>query len=239
MKISKKIKNTTKLVLEPFLDKVGFIRKEEVLQYKVNNKSEKNKLISDFFTILKEIKFTPKHIVDVGANRGLWTREVIDCCPNAYYTLFEPQEYLHEYMKDLIENPKVECHAVGVGKQNGNLKFTIVDRDDSCSFIYSEAEAKALGFEQITVPVITLNDFFKDSSKPIPDLIKIDAEGFDLEVLQGATNLLGRTEIILIEAAVVKAKSKRFSPLSIFNSKGNITVEISFKANVALSISMK
>ena len=42
----------------------------------------------------KQNNFKPKHIVDVGANRGYWTKEVMKIFPNAYYTLFEPQRDL-------------------------------------------------------------------------------------------------------------------------------------------------
>ena len=38
---------------------------------------------------------------------------------------------------------------------------------------------------------------------PVPEIIKIDAEGLDLEVLEGSSTLLGKTEVILIESAVL------------------------------------
>lgn len=33
-------------------------------------------------------------------------------------------------------------------------------------------------------------------------MVKVDAEGFDLKVLAGATELMGKTDIFLVEAAV-------------------------------------
>jgi FkbM family methyltransferase len=48
----------------------------------------------------------------------------------------------------------------------------------------------------ISVDVITLNDFIKDHPKP--DLAKIDVEGFEAEVLDGASNLLGPDGPVLI-----------------------------------------
>ena len=47
----------------------------------------------------------------------------------------------------------------------------------------------------------TLNEVV--AGNPIPEMVKIDAEGFDLKVLAGATDLLGKTEIFFIEAAVL------------------------------------
>lgn len=198
-----KIKTILKSVLEPLCNKLGFVRKDKVRLGQSKFESLKNELMGDFFKTIIALGFSPNHIVDIGANRGNWTREALIYFPDAIYTLFEPQAQLKKSMKDLLQKPNVECLNIGVGRKSADLQFTIVDRDDSCSFMYSKEDAKLMGYHQITVPVVALNDFFKESSKPIPDLIKIDAEGLDLDVLKGATNFLGKTEIILMEAAVV------------------------------------
>jgi hypothetical protein len=79
-----------------------------------------------------------------------------------------------------------------------------MDRDDSCSFKFSEEEAKDNGYKQIEIKVITLNDYVKDLVNiPYPDLIKIDAEGLDIEVLEGASDLMGKTEVFMVEVGVV------------------------------------
>ena len=83
------------------------------------------------------------------------------------------------------------------------FSFTIVDRDDSCSFKYSKEEAKAMGFKQVQVPVNTLSAFLEENNLPIPELVKIDAEGLDLDVLEGSNSLFGKTEVFLVEAAIV------------------------------------
>jgi FkbM family methyltransferase len=164
----------------------------------------KNELLCMFYNNLKLIGFEPKHIVDVGANHGNWTRETLKYFPDAYYTLLEPQNWLKNSMKDILENnTKVKFNAVGAGAAKGTFNFTIVNRDDSCSFRYTEAEAKAGGFEQIKLPVETLNDLLGHSDLPVPDIIKIDAEGQDIEVLKGASNYFGKTEIFMVEAGIV------------------------------------
>ena len=164
----------------------------------------KDNLLKNFCSILQQINFKVTHIVDVGANHGTWTRETLKYFPEAYYTLIEPQAQLQNSLNDIIQiNPKVKFHAVGAGIREGIFKFTIVDREDSCSFSYSEEEAKRRGFEQIEIPVITLNDFLPATNLPIPEIIKIDAEGLDLEVLGGASHYFGKTEVFLVEAAVM------------------------------------
>jgi FkbM family methyltransferase len=160
-------------------------------------------LLHTFYTVLKQINFEPKHIVDIGANHGTWTREALKHFPNAYYTLLEPQYWLEESIKDLLKkNNKIKFNAVGAGEKTGTFKFTILDKDHSSSFKYTEEEAKSGGFKQIELPVVTLNDLLANSNLPTPDIIKIDAEGLDIEVLRGASNFFGKTEIFMVEAGV-------------------------------------
>jgi hypothetical protein len=47
--------------------------------------------LNAFLIALRGLGFNPSHIVDVGANRGQWTRTVSRHFPQAHYTLVEPQ----------------------------------------------------------------------------------------------------------------------------------------------------
>lgn len=164
----------------------------------IENKAD---LLVTFYNNLKLSKFAPLFVVDIGANTGTWTRELIQHFPDVKVLMIEPQERLKPQFEDLL-NDKVSYLPLGVGNQNDILKFTLHDRDDSCSFIYSQDEAEKLGYNQIEVPIKTLNTIIKEHNYPIPDLIKIDAEGLDLEVIKGASDFYEKTEIFLVEASV-------------------------------------
>ena len=83
----------------------------------------------------------------------------------------------------------------------GTMAFTIASRDDSSTLSLSAERARAEGLRQVPMTVRTLNEIVSASGKPCPELVKIDAEGFDLKVLAGATELFGKTEVFLVEAA--------------------------------------
>jgi FkbM family methyltransferase len=72
-------------------------------------------------------------------------------------------------------------------------------RDDGSTFVLTDWSSKS---QRITVPIITLNQLVASSGAGLPEMVKIDAEGFDLKVLAGASDLLGRTDTFLVEAAV-------------------------------------
>lgn len=199
-----KIKRIFIELLKPINKKLGYIDSSTIIKPKKIDTLNKNALLVNFYTIILESGFIPKHIVDVGANHGSWTREALNFFPNAYYSLFEPQFWLEDSIRDILDkNPNVIFNSFGLGNKKGSFKFTIANRDDSSSFKYTEQEAKTLGLNQIEVPVITLNDYFNEKGLPAPDIVKIDAEGLDLEVLEGASNFFGKTEIFFVEAAVV------------------------------------
>ncbi|MDP3312570.1 FkbM family methyltransferase [Lutibacter sp.] len=199
--MKKLIKRILIKLLGPIITKIGYVKKTNKVKA---IELDKNYLLYNFFTNILYMGFYPKHIVDIGANHGTWTRETLKYFPEAHYTLLEPQKWLMASFQDILDNnPKVQFYPVGAGAKEGSFQFTIVDRDDSCSFRYTQEEAKEAGFKQIEIPVVTLNKLLADSELPLPDIIKIDAEGLDIEVLKGATNFFGKTEIFMIEAGVV------------------------------------
>ena len=160
-------------------------------------------LQAQFFHCIKNLGFDPKHIVDVGANRGTWTRNALQYFPDAHYSMFEPQAYLSASFSDLLKNPKIKFYAKGAGPCSGMMDLTTSDRDDSFSFSFSKEDAQARGRTQVKAPVVALDEFLPTLALPPPDLVKIDAEGWDLEVLKGAENTISNAQVVLMEAAVM------------------------------------
>jgi FkbM family methyltransferase len=159
--------------------------------------------LEPFFSVLKGAGFAPKHILDVGANRGIWTREAIKYFPAAQYTLVEPQDYLKTNVEDLVKRGyKIRWINAGAGDEAGNLAFNVTPRDDSGSFVRPPEDGQARTRNEIIVQVRTLDEIVRSSSAPVPEMVKIDAEGFDLKVLAGASELFGKTDIFLVEAMV-------------------------------------
>jgi FkbM family methyltransferase len=120
--------------------------------------------------------------------------------PDAHYTLVEPQDHLKVHIQDLLDRGcKITWINGGVADLSGTLPFTISYRDDSSTFASTPADAAA---PRISVCVTTLNEIVSAASAPPPEMVKIDAEGFDLKVLAGASDVLGKTEIFFVEVAV-------------------------------------
>lgn len=158
--------------------------------------------VARLLTSLKDMGMMPSHIVDIGANHGGWSRTALSIFPNVYLSIFEPQERLGEYLVDLECNPNVKIHYKGVGDLNGTAPFTFHDRDDSCSYIYNTEDALERGFIQSEIEICKLDTVMKNCEFGAANIVKIDAEGLDLQVLDGAAETLRETEIVLVEASV-------------------------------------
>jgi FkbM family methyltransferase len=155
-----------------------------------------------FFPLLRRLGFNPQRIFDVGANHGNWSRAAAHYFPRAAFTLIEPQGHLRECIQDLIEaGHQIEWISAGCSDESGTLPFIVNDRrDDSSTFIQVTQQGQSTGTNHVPTPVITLNQLA--ISRGVPAMVKIDAEGFDLKVLSGASDLFGKTEIFLVEAQI-------------------------------------
>jgi FkbM family methyltransferase len=156
-----------------------------------------------FFDTLLKLNYAPQHIVDVGANRGNWTRTAVKYFPQARFTMFEPQEKMRQEVADLLTLPGIEFHCMGAGPVNSTMHLSQHDRDDSHTFALTSQQAMDFGYPQIKVPVVALDEFFKGKGMPKVDILKIDAEGWDLEVLKGARRTAEAAGIVLMEASIL------------------------------------
>lgn len=219
------MKKLFKNIIKKIVNKLGYkISKTEAFNKSLINKNvkkintiSKNNLLKDFYTLLKHQNYFPETIYDIGANKGTWTYECLKYFPNATYYLFEPQINLKDDINVLLKNYKnVHLFSVGVGDVNDKLSFTIHDRDDSCSYSFTEEEAKIRGFKQIELPIVRLDTFVKENKLKLPSILKIDAEGLDLKVLEGSIGILQNVEIIMVEVAIVNNRMEN-TALNVLN----------------------
>jgi FkbM family methyltransferase len=156
-----------------------------------------------FFSMLERQGFSPSHVIDVGAHVGGFTRCAVKYFPDARYTLIEPQEELEQHVQDLVaRGHKIEWITAGAAEKAGTLGLTVRPNSVESSFGPTEEQAEALGLVQRQVEIRTVNEVVAALRAPPPEMIKIDAEGFDLRVLAGCSNFFGITDIFLLEAAI-------------------------------------
>ena len=194
------MKKTLKRLLERLLRRHGYALTP---LYELADPLGASALRLRLFRQLARRGFAPTHLVDVGAHTADWSRDFRTVFPACAFTLIEPQRELEPHLARFCAAGKARYLIAGAGAKAGELPFTVGPRADSSSFLVSEEEARAQGLERRVVPVVTLDAVCAEPGWPVPEVVKIDAEGFELAVLAGATTLLGVTELIFAEVAFV------------------------------------
>ena len=127
----------------------------------------------------KDIKFN--HVLDIGAWVGTWTMAMNKFCGRVI--AFEPDPVHYECLvKNCSED--VETHQLAVGNEE---KMISLSEDN-----FTQAK-RVIGDGNI--PMVTIDSLNLDDV----DLIKIDVEGYEMEVLKGADQTLKNVEYLMIE----------------------------------------
>lgn len=155
--------------------------------------------------------FAPASVLDVGAHRGEWSRMARAVFPGASFLLVEPQREWAGALDGFCaetgragEGGGAEWLAAAAGAEAGERVLAIDPAGGGSSLLPGTEGAAAMGAEARPVPVVTLDSLYAGGARPLPDLVKIDVEGMELEVLRGASSLLGSAELFVIEAALYR-----------------------------------
>jgi FkbM family methyltransferase len=154
-------------------------------------------------------------IVDVGANEGSYTELLLSKFNKAQCICIEPHPITFKALQQKLGSSAklVNC---AVGANPGSL--TLYDRTDS------EASENATFYQEIIseiheqcvvsypVTVKTLDDLAEELGLDRIDFLKIDTEGHELEVLRGASKLIekGAIEILQVEFNEMNVISRVF-----------------------------
>jgi FkbM family methyltransferase len=139
---------------------------------------------------------SPSLIFDIGASNGQWTRECQRIFEAARYILVDPlecnREALHA-MATLDERLSVWCGAAGAAP--GHLE--IHEHGDQSSLLAS----REFSGPAKTVAVGTVDLLFESHRSLAPVLLKADVQGYELEVLRGASRCLESAEMLVLEVS--------------------------------------
>jgi len=134
-------------------------------------------------------------MLDIGANIGSYTI-LAGAVVGAKCFAFEP---IPETFRWLIDNvningiyEKVKCYNMGLADKNGILKFTS-NLGTTNHVVFNTSSIKNIDI--IDVPVRKLDTIVSGCD---PLLIKIDVEGFELQVLKGADEILKSKSLLAV-----------------------------------------
>jgi len=149
-------------------------------------------------------------VVDIGANRGQFALVVRNCFPHARIVSFEPLEVpANKYSCVFKDDDKVRLCKVAIGEENSTKTIHVSKSDDSSSLLPITATQSELfpGTEEErteTIEVNVLEDHITADEVVSPSLLKIDVQGYELEVLNGSLGILNYFDYIYVECSFVE-----------------------------------
>ncbi len=144
------------------------------------------------------------NFLDIGAAHGEMTLAFIEKFPDFNYTMcFEPNPNQFKTLsKRLAKLKNIETVNIGLGSENKEIEMDICTTyGDASSFLGKTKIVENMGFlsSKVNVKVEKLDNYLLNYKFDKIHLIKMDVEGYELEVLKGAVNTLKNIENIYIE----------------------------------------
>ncbi len=161
----------------------------------------RRKKLLDYYKITK--------VLDVGANAGQYANQIFELGFTGNIVSFEPLKKVYkELEKQVKKNNQWSSFNIALGNKNEELEINVSKNTYSSSIleilpshVKSAPESEVVNKEKITVK--RLDDVYRNLVKDGERvLLKIDVQGFEKHVLEGAKKVLNEIKGIQIEMSV-------------------------------------
>ena len=140
--------------------------------------------------------FKVDNIIDIGVAEG--TDFLLKEFPKAKFFFIEPNPFFFNFIENtLLKKYNSKLFKVAAGNENGPKKLW---SSEGFSSFYERQDYKVK--EEIEVNISKLDEILKNESLNGKNLLKIDTEGFELEVLKGATKILESISYLVLELRI-------------------------------------
>jgi len=152
---------------------------------------------------LKTLGFSPGMIVDGGAFVGNWTRLVKSIFPGAWVLMVEGDSQRRAQLEAVVarypDSVFYEATLLGPERREGVTFFEMVNSTGGSSVLNEQSKAPRRTVHRHQERLDALLTRIGRSV----DLIKLDVQGYELEVLKGASQALADAEVVLLEVALI------------------------------------
>jgi FkbM family methyltransferase len=155
------------------------------------------------FDLMRDVKrlVDAKIILDVGANRGQAAAAFMAAFPAAKVYSFEPNPAALAQLRAC----GAEVIQSALGAADGSMTLNIPQDDVGASLlpwahgVAGQHGAWTVPAGELQVPVKRLDDVCGSLGIAAADILKVDTQGFDLEVLRGAGDMLRKAAIRVVQ----------------------------------------
>ena len=148
-------------------------------------------------------------VVDVGANRGQFSLTAYEYSSANIYA-FEPQPKAAKLLQRIFLNDaRIKIFTSAIGNRSEKKIMHVSARDDCSSLLeiteyQNELFPGTYEIETIFIDVSRLNEYISSEDIVAPAILKIDVQGFEMEVIEGSSELLNHFNYIYCESSFVE-----------------------------------
>ena len=148
-----------------------------------------------------------KTVFDIGANEGQFIDIILRLIPQVQVYSFEPlKELFLKLSKKFNGNKNVKLFNLAIGNKNSLVNFYSNEFSPSSSFLeisdlHIDAFPHTKNVNTIEVEMKTLDEMMSQCESKEKVLLKIDVQGYELLVLEGAERFICDVDIIIVESS--------------------------------------
>ncbi len=157
---------------------------------------------------------------DVGANIGFYTRQLsVRVGSSGRVCAFEPAPHCLVRLKEnVVGLENVEVVPVGLGDIEDTRTMELTDAPEAGThrIIADDATGEST---TVNIPVVPGDTYRRRENRPVPQLVKIDVEGFEEEVIMGMVQTIRhqicRAVFCEVHFSILDSRGKMFAPVNI------------------------
>jgi len=176
-------------------------------------------------------------LIDIGSNKGQFSLLVRKYFPDIKIYSFEPQINELNIQKKILGKKNIYYHNLALGSEEKVLEFYITKRRDSSSFLKPNLEIikdKIYDTKEILeINVKKLDSVMSKGDIIRPSILKLDVQGYELEVLKGSTNILEYIDYIITEVSFVEIYNNQVSNKDLNNFINSNNFKLKGKCNLS------
>ena len=169
------------------------------LSVKVRSADANRTTLAEVVRHASALGFNPQTVIDVGVANG--TDELYETFPQAKHLLVEPLAEWESALINISKKYNADYVIAAASDTTGNVSIN-VHKDFVGSSLLKESDGSIIDGVSREIPVDTLDNMCAKRKMNGPYLIKVDVQGAELKVLDGAKNLLAETEMVLLEVSL-------------------------------------
>jgi FkbM family methyltransferase len=193
-------------------------------------KRERTKLSTSMRKVLSQVSrlgFCPATVIDVGVASG--TPALYETFPNAFHLMIEPVDEFANAVRSLLRLYKGKFILAAASSTDGEIEIHVhTEHLEGSSTLHEQMGAE---FDGVTrkVKAVTLDKVVTEEALKGPYLLKVDVQGAELHVLDGAQRVLADTDLVLLEVSLfefLKGSAQFFDVVLYMKDHGFVVYDI-------------